>query len=214
MDSRRAKKISALTSIGVLVGCIVLFVGHGCGIVGDAKNAGIDLTVVGNAGVDEIQIFPNTKTVATAYSKQFLDNMISCTGQQIESARTTGEYEGRKGSLSEFGYATKATPPMLMAIAAIAGEVCSDVIDAEGSGSRARVLFVGMSLDGSGGTNSSEVSDAIQRIALSCWNRRATNEEVGLLQQMVGEGNLMSNGRDAALGLCTAMLGSYESYEM
>jgi hypothetical protein len=150
--------------------------------------------------------------VSTVYAKQFLDNMVSCTGLGIESARTRGEWNNRRGSLSEFGYATDVTPPMLMSIAAVAGEVCSDLIVKESAPGATPIIFDNFNLKGM--TSANEVEGSIQRIALSCWHRRASDSEVSLVRDMVADTAQNMNGEQAALLLCTTMLSSYKSIEM
>ena len=206
------KKILSISITTFALANIVAFIGHGCSKMGDARSYSASApSATGTAGTDSITIFPNTKTVSTVYAKQFLDNMVSCTGLGIESARTRGEWENRRGSLSEYGYATEVTPPMLMAIAAIGGEICSDLIAKEKSASN-RTIFEGFNL--SGQTTTTEVNNAIQRMALSCWNRRASNEEVNVIQNMVTEAAENADGEQSALLLCTSMLASYKSFEM
>jgi len=214
MKKQQVKKLISAVIVSTWVGVVVLFVGHGCSEVGQVKKTSGPAASLGEAGSEGIQIFPNTKTVSTVYAKQFLDNMVSCTGLGIESATTRGAWESRQGSLSEFGYATDVTPPMMMAVASVAGEVCSDIIDKESTSGAERVIFAGFNLSGS--TNVSEKQQAIQRLALSCWHRRASTNEVQTIQDMVDRNtaSVSDNGRTSALLLCTAMLASYSSIEM
>lgn len=214
MTRFQIKKLASAVGLSALAGAIVLFVGHGCSKIGDANRVSSSSLASGAAGVSEIKIFPNTKTVSTVYAKQFLDNMVSCTGLGIESARTRGEWNNRRGSLSEYGYATDVTPPMLMSIAAVAGEVCSDLIDKEKDPAATRMIFENFNL--AGATNSTEIEGAIQRLALSCWQRRASPEETNLIRDMVVDttSSVANNGEPSALVLCTAMLASYKAIEM
>lgn len=211
MKSKKMKNFIKASLLASTLGVTVLFIGHGCSDVGGSKKGAAASLATGAAGQDDITIIPNTKTVSTVYAKQFMDNMVSCTGLQIESARTRGEWENRKGSLSEFGYATDVTPPMLMSIAAVAGEVCSDLIDKEKAAANP-IIFDNFNL--SGMTNQSEVGDAIQRIALSCWHRRASDSEVTLISNLVSDAADNMNGEQSALLLCATMLASYKSIEM
>lgn len=215
MTKQQTKKIKTTLAVGFSLGLVVLFVGHGCSGVGRTRTTG-GAASLGQAGDENITIFPNTKTVSTVYSKQFLDNMVSCTGLGIESSETKEEYKSQKGSLSEYGYATDVTPPMLMAIATVAGEVCSDIIDGwkNPAPEKRQVIFDGFNLNGS--TNSAEIRDAIQKMALSCWQRPAEVSEVDLVANMVEQNTLatQNNGEASALLLCTAMLSSYKAIEM
>lgn len=212
MKSRRLKKF---IRNGLVIGTLsvtVAFVGQNCSEMGSSGKSNQASIATGQAGNDGIEIIPNTKTVATVYAKTFMDNMVSCTGLRIESARTRGEFENRRGSLSEFGYATDITPPMLMSIAAIAGEVCSDLIAKEDA-APSKMMFEGFNFP-NGAVSTGDVQDAIQRLALSCWHRRATDAEVNLVSSMVADTANNMNSEQSALLLCTAMLSSYKSIEM
>jgi len=205
--------------VSAWLGLIVLFVGHGCSEIGKVGGNSNPSASLGAAAPDGITVFPNTKTVSTVYAKQFLDNMVSCTGLRIESAETRQRWEAESGSLSEFGYATDVTPPMMMAIATVAGEICSDITSASAEvnrGSRDR-LFPGVDFSRNGTMSPGEISDAIQRVALSCWHRRASNAEENIISTMVNE-NLASETQNrsqtAAMLVCTSMLSSYKSIEM
>ncbi|MBT4762028.1 MAG: hypothetical protein HOO06_10055 [Bdellovibrionaceae bacterium] len=150
-------------------------------------------------------------TVSTAYSKQFLDNMLSCTGVLNPSTDTLLEYENRKGSVSEYGYATKITAPMLMAFVSIAGEVCSDLVDLE-SGSTSRMIFKDIDFN-SESIFSEQVSQSVNRLARSCWQRNETDEELSyIINDVFSEGSVTP--RDAAVMMCTSMLASVSAYEM
>ncbi|MEO0334955.1 MAG: hypothetical protein AAF202_01080 [Pseudomonadota bacterium] len=213
MKKQQVKKITQALATSFSLGLVVLFVGHGCSEIGSVKSASGPSASLDLAGTDDIQVFPNTKTVSTVYAKQFMDNMISCTGIGIESTLTREEYKAQKASLSEYGYATDVTPPMLMAISTMAGEVCSDVIDGwtDPSPQKRQVLFDNFAMNRA--PNATEVQGAIQKIALSCWNRRATDTEVSTIENMVND-TANGNGETAALVLCTAMLSSYKAIEM
>jgi hypothetical protein len=101
-----------------------------------------------------------------------------------------------------------------MSIAAVAGEVCSDLIDKEKAVGATRMIFDQFNLAGS--TNPTEIEGAIQRLALSCWQRRASTDEAALVRDMVVDttGSVSNNGESSALVLCTAMLASYKAIEM
>jgi hypothetical protein len=61
--------------------------------------------------------------------------------------------------------------------------------------------------------NSTQIQGAIQKLALSCWNRRASDAEASVLENMVNN-TASGNGETAALVLCTAVLSSYKAIEM
>ena len=213
MKKQQIKKLSKAIATSFSLGLVVLFVGHGCSEIGAVKGAAGPSASLNLAGTDDIEVFPNTKTVSTVYAKQFMDNMISCTGIGIESTLTREEYKTQKASLSEYGYATDVTPPMLMAISSMAGEVCSDIIDGwqNPAGNKRQVIFDNFAMNRA--PNSTEIRGAIQKFALSCWNRRATDVEANTVENMVNA-TANGNGETAALVLCTAMLSSYKAIEM
>lgn len=211
----KSLKLKKFIQTSLMIGTLsitVLFIGHGCSDFGSSSKAPHASIATGQAGSEGIEIIPNTKTVSTVYAKQFMDNMVSCTGVQIESARTRGEFKNRSGSLSEFGYATDITPPMLMSIAAIAGEVCSDLIAKE-TAAASPMMFEGFNFP-NGSVAIGDIQDAIQRVALSCWHRRALDSEVNLISDMVADTAQNMNSEQSALLLCTTMLASYKSFEM
>lgn len=219
MSTFKVKKMFSAVVVSAWLGLVVLFVGHGCSEIGAPNGSSSRAGSLGAEVPDGITIYPNTKTVSTVYAKQFLDNMVSCTGLRIESAETRERWEAESGSLSEFGYATDVTPPMMMAIATVAGEICSDITHADAGvnrGSRNR-LFPGVDFSAGGSMSSGEIQSAIQRVALSCWHRRATSNEVDVISSMVNENvasETTNRSQTAAMLVCTSMLASYKSIEM
>ena len=219
MSTFKVKKMFSAVVVSAWLGLVVLFVGHGCSEIGSPGGKRNGAASLGVDVPDGITIYPNTKTVSTVYAKQFLDNMVSCTGLRIESAETRERWEAESGSLSEFGYATDVTPPMMMAIATVAGEICSDITNPDATvnkGSRDR-LFPGVNFASNGTMSSGEIRDAVQRVALSCWHRRASSDEVNVISSMVTDNvasETTNRSQMAAMLVCTSMLSSYKSIEM
>ena len=101
------------------------------------------------------------------------------------------------------------TGPAMMAITSIAGEICNDLINQEISvGQR---LFTGFDMAASALPNNSQLSDAITRLSLSCWQRNESSGErqalLGLVNSSVGATEV-NGSRKAALMICTSMLSS------
>ena len=115
-----------------LIGVAVAVFGNACGEFGGGssgkKNKGLQSNSCEATGFD---IHEGAETVSIAYGKQVLDNMVACTGLTQLSQPTIDEFESRLGSLSEFGYALDVNPPLAMAHAGIAIEVCNDLFSEE-----------------------------------------------------------------------------------
>ena len=79
------------------------------------------------AGNEEIEAIPGQKTVAVVSANRALMNMINCLGTEspTEGAQAAkAVWEEKKGSFSVEGQANTVTPPMLMAQASVAAQVC------------------------------------------------------------------------------------------
>lgn len=209
--TRRLLRILQLMSLTVF--SVIVF-GNGCsqgGFTGsDSKQSSVyDMSSIQCQSSTDIQVIPGAKTVSFVGAGQLLNHLSNCIGLSVPSDATQTVYNEKKGSLSTYGTANSITPPMMMAITSIAGEICSDVIDQEiVAGAR---VFVGINLQASTLPSNSQLSTAISNLALSCWRGKETNEERNLLidsvnsSVAVGEANA---ARKAALILCTAMLSS------
>lgn len=208
-------KLILVFSIFFVTG-ILAYVGNGCS---RSQSAGVDaLSSTAAAGVpvtpatDDIPVIPGARTVSLVYSKQVVDQLAACSGLSLPSEKTLAMYEQKKGAVSSSGSANTVTGPMMMAVASIAGEICNDLIDQEiSAGAR---LFNGYALAGNVLPNSSQLSDTISKIAVSCWQRNESSSERGILLNMVsssvGAAEVMA-GRKSALLICTAMLSSLDS---
>ncbi|MCB0422800.1 MAG: hypothetical protein KDD61_17500, partial [Bdellovibrionales bacterium] len=124
MSNKIKKYLSIISLITVLAATSSIF-GNGCQGPGDVagNSAGLNSEAT-DGGFDAI---PGERTASTVYANQILSNMVSCAGIGAESVQTRQEWEDRKGTLSEDGFATNLTAPMLMGVTAIAGEVCNDL---------------------------------------------------------------------------------------
>lgn len=161
---------------------------------------------------NDIPVIPGARTVSLAYSKQVVDQLSACSGLALPSERTMAMYEQKKGQMSTYGAANTVTGPMMIAVASIAGEICNDLIEQElVVGAR---LFNGYSLAGSVLPNTTQLSDTITKIALSCWQRNESASERSIILNMitssVGAAEAMA-GRKSALMICTSMLSSLDS---
>lgn len=208
------KKMSLLGTLGLIAVVTAIF-GHGCGDIGKIDGSGSQAMYMESD--EEFDLIPGARTVGTVYAKQVLDNMLACTGLTAESPRTREEYQNRIGSLSEFGYATHVTPPMAMALVALAGEVCNDLIEIE---SRLdwtqRNIFPSFNF-AAGSVADADVRDASARMSLACWQRNQDSEEAQIVLdtlRTVRAANSAEAVRKTALSLCTGMLASLEAIEI
>lgn len=205
-----------LLVFAVLFGGVILSVGNGCSksftsspstSAGNSNAAG-----TGGNGDSDIPVIPGARTVSIVYSKQVVDQLASCSGLAAPSAATMTMYEQKKGAISTYGAANTVTAPMMMAVTSIAGEICNDLIGQEVSvGQR---LFVGFNMSANVLPNNSQLSDAITRLSLSCWQRNESSGERQALLDLVNSsvGATEANAsRKAALMLCTSMLSSLDA---
>lgn len=204
-------------------GIVVLTIGHGCGRMKAKRGAfdsaaSLDGACLTQAG-SKINPVVGEGTVSISYGSQVLDNMVACTGIMEPSVQTMEEWEARRGALSEYGYATQISAPMMMGIAAIAGEVCNDLINQE-ENSGTRRIFRNINFQSPPSSLSSmDVEDSISYLARSCWQREVTEEEkqdiLTTIDAIALEGGDSPNDtRNSMLGLCTAMLSGLAAVQM
>src|SRR6185312_9474740 len=81
------------------------------------------------------QSVPGTITVSIEYGTQVLANMQSCLGLSNTdlSQQTIDENNNRLGSFSQAGYVGDVNSAMMMGIAAVAIDACSDLATKEAS---------------------------------------------------------------------------------
>lgn len=210
-------KHKTLLVFAVLVGGVILSVGNGCSksfSTGSSSDGGTSAAAGGGAttGGGGVPIIPGARTVSIVNSKQVVDQLSSCSGLASPSGTTMAMYEQKKGAISTYGSASTVTGPMMMAVTSIAGEICNDLIDQEAaSGQR---LFVGFNMSANAMPNNSLLSDAITRMALSCWQRNETSTERQVVLDMVSSsvgGTEAMASRKSALMICTSMLSSLDA---
>ena len=209
------KRMSLIT--GILILSLATFVGLGQGC-GEGMNTGGGIASSGFCDGDSVNVIdkdydvqPGQGTVSIAYGRQMLDSFVSCTGVGTPSQRTLDEFDNRNQSLSEYGSLTDVSAAQMMATAAVAAEVCQDLIERErGLASVDRFIFTDADLDGNG-LNQSEIVSAVELLALSCWQRNSSDAEE---LDVVNAVNMINgNSQIGALGLCTSMLSSLSAIE-
>jgi len=214
--SRLAKKLTILAAIAA----VSVVIGHGCSEFSSnnsSSSSGGSMGTAGGGGAGSgFTPLPNTLTVSLIYNKQIVDNMVACSGIGKASTATLAEWDKRQSSFSEYGYATDVTAPMFMAITALAGEICNDLLNLEvplAAGSR-RIFPMMNFAAGPSGLSQTAIADSVRRLARSCWAREETAEELNIIQTEISGAlqgvNTSDAGqtRNAALMTCTGMLSS------
>ncbi|MCB0349853.1 MAG: hypothetical protein KDD38_01640 [Bdellovibrionales bacterium] len=206
-----------IAAVLALTGVFVLF-GQGCGESFTTNNlsGGYSSENICTGPAKDIidknyEVVVGTRTVSVAYGEQLLDSYVSCTGIGSPSLRTYNEWQTRNQSLSEYGNLADVSGAMMMGVTAVATEACRDLIDKEMPlALNERGIFRSVNLQGTG-LNQAEMTESINLLALSCWQRPATDEEKNLIVSTVSA--LGANSENGALGLCTAMLASLSAIE-
>lgn len=220
MSTRMGKKLAILASLAA----VTVFIGHGCsnftaGSGGDMSSSGGGPVITNGGDTGEvggvIQPMAGANTVSLIYNKQLLDNMVVCAGTGTASPETVAEWESRQSSFSEYGFALDVTAPMLMAITAVAGEICDDLLDVELAQAPAdRRLFKAWDFSKAPSVADlpdSAINDAARRFALSCWARTEVAGEALAYREELRtstESQTLAETRKLALIMCTGALAS------
>lgn len=201
-----------LAGIAVSITVLLVTVGNGC-----SKRADMSSTASSSSGNNSSSstggggISAGVKSVSVVYQKQMLDQLTSCSGVISPSDSTILMYESKKGSISTYGSASTITPPMLMAVTNIAGEICNDLINQEKVAGQSRV-FVGWGLGSANTQQGGVVQDSITRLSLSCWQKMPTSAESAAILDLLASVPSGAGAADKqALLLCSAMLSSLNS---
>lgn len=169
----------------------------------------------------DLKIVDGARTVAVLHSGQVLQNMMSVTGVDVPSAATVAMYDLKKSTFSENGRANSINAPIVMALASVGGEVCSDLIVQEKAKAAAdRRIYPQVNFS-SGPTNFSNAgrADSIRRLARSFWGRNETDAELQILQSALAEavsagGTAAKDTEVVALYLCSAMIASLDAFTL
>jgi hypothetical protein len=149
--------------------------------------------------------------VSVSYAKQMLDQVTSCAGVKKASDNTIRVYQQKSGAVSLYGDAGSVTAPMMMATTNIVAEVCNDLIQQEKT--MAPHIFVNWALNSQAMSKTlptnADISDAVSRLALSCWQKAPSNEELtNMLDLAVTDA---PTREQSALMVCTAVLSSLKT---
>lgn len=215
----KLQKLKVLAAIAMGSTALLITVGNGCS-KRDAFNSlsSIAAPVNNTLGAStEEAIDPTVKMVSVVYAKQMLDQVTSCIGLQKPSDDTIRVYQQKSGAISLYGDAGSVTAPMMMATTSIVAEVCDDLIDQEeresGAGGKGAHVFLNWQMESQRLSTvlpyDRDMSDAISRIALSCWQKPPTIEEMNVLLDLAKSG--APTREKSALMICTAMLSSLKT---
>lgn len=210
----KRKIVSGILVTGVLAAMASgIFFYQGCGneMSGNVASSALCQPSASGAPVDKnYDVVPGQQTVSIAYGRPLLDSMIACTGVGQPSTRTLTEWTARNQSLSEYGSLTEVSGAMMMAVAAVAGEVCRDLLDKEiPLAAASRGIFGGVDFAKASGMSAAEIAAAVDMLGISCWQRLPTLDEKSIIS--VGINQMNANTDAGALSLCTSMLASLSS---
>lgn len=200
----------------VLSAALITVLGQGCG-EGMKSATGSLNGMFGSCGNTNVidknyDVIDDAGTISILYGDQLLYSFLSCTGVGTASTRTQQEFDTRRLALSEYGDLRDISPGNLMAIAAVAIEVCQDLVDKESPLVDAqRGIFPGINLAGAGLSNT-DIDNISSLLSLSCWQRQITASEQMDIRNSISSIN--QNSELQAVSLCTAMLSSLSAIEI
>jgi len=196
----------------------------GCGVFKPATGEGPSTIFCTDDQCDQSSIekyeAKPVETFAVVNQGQVLKSMMSCTGLETASNNTQNTYRNSLNSFSLEGGADTVGAPMWMAITSLAGEVCRDLVNQErGQSAAERKIFSSVDFgQGISSLNTTIIADVVRKMARSCWGRNETSQEMGVIFNNF-TGTFPTNGnatetRNAAMFLCTGMLGSLSANQM
>lgn len=151
-------------------------------------------------------------------ASQTYQSMLNVTGLNGAAVGRT-EFTARSGALSESDSLNAVNGPLLLGATSIAGEICGDRADAEaGAAAESRRLFSDLNFAqtiAQNGTAKFQASAA--RLASVFLARNIRPEESTLVAQFVEEfkngaaSDSTAQTKGLAIGLCTAMLSSFDA---
>jgi hypothetical protein len=210
------KQIRILLSFVAGGTALLITVGNGCSNRSDLNSlmgsSSSNSNNSSGAGDGTEPIKPGVKMVSVVYAKQMLDQVTSCVGLKKPSDSTIRVYQQKSGAISLYGDAASVTAPMMMAATSIVAEVCNDLIQQEKAAVSPHI-FVNWNLRASAASTSlpanRDINDAVSRIALSCWQKAPSNQEMIEIVDLAVTEN--PTRESSALMLCTAMLSSLKT---
>ena len=213
----KARNLKLLVGLAAGLTLVLVTVGNGCSKRSDMSSQMSSTAASGNNGTSSTggsgssSFIAGVKSVSVVYQQQVLDQLTACAGVISPSDATLLMYASKKGAISTYGTATSVTPPMMMAITNIAGEICNDLVQQEKNPANVR-MFVNFGLGGNMPAQGATLSDAISRMSMACWQKQPSMAETNAIVDLI---NTVPSGAGAAdksaLLVCTAVLSSLNS---
>ncbi len=208
--SRRKFRI-ALSLIAV--SSVAAFLGNACSGGFQGASSGANSLASGGAVMacqePTFQTVPGTIAVSIEYGNNVLANMQSCLGLSNTdlSQQTLDENAARLPSFSQAGYVGDLNSAMMMGIAAVAIDACSDLANKEAAEAAAnRNYFTQVDFTQSAMTTAA-IDDSVNRLARECWQRTPTSEELQIIES--GTQAMGSIGAQyQAINVCASVLAS------
>jgi len=159
-------------------------------------------------------------------SHQLFQSMLNVTGQSgSASGNQKAEYNARTGALADNDRLTSINAPLQMAATSLAGEVCIGLIAQEEALTMPlrRVLASVDFTQAPSQNGGAKFVDVVNKMANSFWGRDPKSTELQLLNEYyadfvagIPEGQVTqaSQTRALYLGLCSAMLSSFDAMTM
>jgi len=152
------------------------------------------------------------KTEGIINQRQLLPGFQACLGlpDSAVGAATKAAYKTAVTSLSADGAVKDLNPPLLMAIAQVASELCLNLIDTVEKPSSSRKFFGGFALTSPASAadkaQALDINKSLNALTNACWGRDITASEIAKITAQSGT----TGDRPTALFFCTTVLSSAE----
>lgn len=225
----KIKKKIRMLFVLALIGIVTAVVGNACqGFEQNLSSLGTTSSTIQNESLcqspaDFIAI-EGAKTTSLVKADDLLESLVSCVAyvypddpvnpddgfnQSKISQSTRDVFNQRYSSLSKEGYVGDVNSAMMMGVSAIAVEFCNDVVNFEASLPLLnRVFFNSVDLSAQA-MSTAQISNALRTVALSCWGRDATQNEINIVTEELGYMGAIDN-RTRAISICAAALASLD----
>lgn len=159
----------------------------------------------------------STKTVGVTNSETVLSSLVSMAGTGVPSARTLAAYNRERTKIAETGLAESVNAPMWVAVTALSGEVCWDLILAEKALAADQRRVFGQVNFAAAPSQLSDAAknDVIRRLARSAWARNETEAELALIKDGMNSvpSAAVADTDRHMLYACTAIMASLDAHD-
>lgn len=174
---------------------------------------------------NDVDLFKVSVNESLLSADQVLASMSEVTGVAADGAILTEWNNNARTALATNYKVVSISAPIMMAAANLGSQFCDRTLDKEvGAASAQRRLYPGIDFS----KNMSQLTDAeydvaLRNLAQKIWGREASAEELALFKEFragfleglnAGEAAQPQRTRALMLGVCTAMLASYESLSL